>query len=148
MINQNLHLHGVLTLIHQQADGTIQQQHYDNLIMSAGYDFIADSLGNVANRPDVMNYIALGTGIEDTTPEQTTLSAELDRNPASYQHTPGQVSFSFSAQFPAGDATGAITEAGVFNASKGGIMFDRVTFPVVNKGKDDTLTTVFTFTMS
>jgi hypothetical protein len=27
-------------------------------------------------------------------------------------------------------------------------MFDRVVFPVVNKGVDDSLTAVFTFTMS
>ena len=29
-----------------------------------------------------------------------------------------------------------------------GIMLDRVVFPVVNKGADDSLTAVFTFTMS
>jgi hypothetical protein len=48
----------------------------------------------------------------------------------------------------AGDSTGALTEAGVFNAATGGIMLDRVVFPVVNKGADDSLTAVFTFTMS
>ncbi len=42
----------------------------------------------------------------------------------------------------------AITEAGVFNAASAGSMFDRVVFPVVNKGADDSLTAVFTFTMS
>jgi hypothetical protein len=41
-----------------------------------------------------------------------------------------------------------LTEAGVFNAASGGTMFDRVVFPVVNKGADDSLTAVFTFTMS
>ena len=46
------------------------------------------------------------------------------------------------------DATGALTEAGVFNAASAGAMFDRVVFPVVNKGVDDSLTAVFTFTMS
>jgi len=56
--------------------------------------------------------------------------------------------FTFTASFLAGDATGAITEAGVFNASSSGTMFDRVVFPVVNKGSDDSLTAVFTFTMS
>ncbi|MFM7002296.1 MAG: hypothetical protein ACKOXU_14755, partial [Limnohabitans sp.] len=39
-------------------------------------------------------------------------------------------------------------EAGVFNAASAGAMFDRVVFPVVNKGVDDSLTAVFTFTMS
>ena len=40
--------------------------------------------------------------------------------------------------------------AGAFtgNAATAGIMLDRVVFPVVNKGADDSLTAVFTFTMS
>ena len=34
------------------------------------------------------------------------------------------------------------------NASSAGTMLDRVTFAVINKGSDDSLTQTFTFTMS
>jgi hypothetical protein len=95
-----------------------------------------------------MGFIALGTGTTAAASTQSALVTELDRNAATYAHTAGTKTLTFSAGFVAGDATGAITEAGVFNAATAGIMFDRVVFPVVNKGADDSLTAVFTFTMS
>ena len=116
--------------------------------MNVGFDFIADAIGKSASRPSVMGFIALGTGTTAAAASQSALVSELDRNAATYAHTTGTKAFSFTADFPAGDGTGAITEAGVFNAASGGIMLDRVVFPVVNKGADDSLTAVFTFTMS
>ena len=56
--------------------------------------------------------------------------------------------FSFYVTFNAGEATGAITEAGLLNASSGGTLFDRVTFPVINKGALDIYNIDFTITFS
>lgn len=148
-MNQEIfQLHGAMTLIIQRANGDIETVHKDNIIVNVGFDFVADAIGKSASRPGVMSHIALGTGTTAAAATQTGLAAELDRNAATYAHTDGTKTFSFTADFPAGDATGAITEAGVFNAASGGIMFDRVVFPVVNKGADDSLSSVFTFTMT
>lgn len=148
MIQETMKLHGAITLLLNKANGNVETVHKDNIIVDVGFDFIADAIGKAASRPGVMGFIALGTGTTAAAAGQTALVTELDRNAATYAHTTGTKTFSFTANFPAGDATGAITEAGVFNAASAGIMLDRVVFPVVNKGADDSLTAVFTFTMS
>ncbi len=143
-----MQLHGAMTLFIYRANGDTETVYQDNLIVNVGFDFIADAIGKSASRPSVMGYIALGTGTTAAAATQSALVTEIDRNAATYAHTAGTKTFTFTADFLAGDATGAITEAGVFNAATAGIMFDRVVFPVVNKGADDSLTAVFTFTMS
>ncbi len=148
MIQESMQLHGAMTLIISRANGDTETVYKDNLIVNVGFDFIADAVGKSASRPSVMGYIALGTGTTAAAATQSALVTEIDRNAATYAHTAGTKTFTFTADFLAGDATGAITEAGVFNAATAGIMFDRVVFPVVNKGADDSLTAVFTFTMS
>jgi len=148
MIQESMKLHGAITLMLKKANGEVETVHKDNIIVNVGFDFIADAIGKAASRPGVMGFIALGTGTTAAAAGQTALVTELDRNAATYAHTAGTKTFTFTAGFAAGDATGAITEAGVFNASSSGIMLDRVVFPVVNKGADDSLTAVFTFTMS
>jgi hypothetical protein len=148
MIDETMQLQGAMTLIVRRASGDIETVHKDNIIVNVGFDFIADAIGKSASRPSVMGFIALGTGTTAAAASQSALVSELDRNAATYAHTTGTKAFSFTADFPAGDGTGAITEAGVFNAASGGIMLDRVVFPVVNKGADDSLTAAFTFTMS
>jgi hypothetical protein len=148
MIDESMQLHGAMTLIVSRVNGDTETIYRDNLIVNVGFDFIADAIGKAASRPAVMGYIALGTGTTAAASTQSALVTELDRNAATYAHTAGTKTFTFTADFPAGDGTGAITEAGVFNAATAGIMLDRVVFPVVNKGVDDSLTAVFTFTMS
>ncbi len=148
MIQESMKLHGAITLMLKKANGDVETVHKDNIIVDVGFDFIADAIGKSASRPGVMGRIALGTGTTAAAAGQTALVTEIDRNAATYAHTAGTKTFTFTADFAAGDATGAITEAGVFNASSSGIMLDRVVFPVVNKGADDSLTAVFTFTMS
>ena len=54
----------------------------------------------------------------------------------------------YTASFPAGTGTGAITEAGIFNNSSGGDMLCRSVFSVVNKGSDDAMSITWTVTVS
>lgn len=146
--NDKLKLHGALTLMLTKANGEVEVTQKDNIIVDVGFDFIADAIGKAASRPGVMGYIAVGTGTAAAATTQTTLGTEVSRLAATYAHTAGAKTFTFTTTFADGVATGALTEAGVFNAASAGIMLDRVVFPVVNKGADDTLTAVFTFTMS
>jgi hypothetical protein len=139
---------GAMTLVCEHADGTKTVVHKDNLIVDAGFDFICASLGNSGSRPNVVSHIAIGTSTTAPAAGQTALVAELDRNAATYAHTNGTKVFTMQATWAAGDGTGAITEAGVFNAAAAGTMLDRVTFSVVNKGAGDTMTITFTFTLS
>jgi hypothetical protein len=132
------------------ADGSISAYLKENGITDAGFSFIAHSVGNRAasGATNAMSHIAVGTGTTAFAAAQTALVTELNRQAASFSHTVGTKVFSFSANYAAGVATGAITEAGVFNAASAGTMLDRVVFSVINKGSDDSLTQTFTFTMS
>lgn len=146
--NDDLKLKGTLELVLNKANGDVQSFRKDNIIVDVGFDFIANAIGLDVGRPAVMSHIAVGSGTTAPAAGQTALVTEITRVAATYSHTAGTKTFQFQATFAAGVGTGAITESGVVNASSGGILFDRVTFPVVNKGADDTLTATFTFTMS
>jgi hypothetical protein len=151
MINQALNIKGSLTLTLKKANGDVQVVRKDNIIVNGGFDFICDAIGNAASRPACMGYIALGTGTTSPVATQTALVSELastGRKTAAYTHTAGTKVMTFTTTFNPGEATGAITEAGVFNAASAGTMFDRVLFNVVNKGADDTITVTFQFTLS
>ena len=141
-------LHGRMEAWLTRPDGSVLVRAKDNLIVNAGFSFIAQSVGLSAGRPGVMSHVAVGTGSTAAAAANTTLVSELARKAASFSHMAGTKVFQFEATFNPGEATGAITEAGVFNAASAGTMLDRVVFAVINKGADDTLTQRFTFTMS
>ena len=146
--DDRLRLHGRLEARLYKADGSVLVRVKDNLIVDTGFSFIAQSVGLAAGRPNVMSHIGVGTGTTASATGNTALVTEIARKAATFSHTTGTKTFQFEATFNAGEATGAITEAGVFNASTSGTLFDRVVFAVINKGADDTLTQRFTFTMS
>ena len=145
---EKLRLHGSFTGVLRHPDGSVECRHKDNLILDVGFDFIADAIGNGASRPAVMAYTAVGEGTTEAAASQTGLVSELARKAATYAHTTGTKTFTFTTTFAAGEATGAITEAGICNASSSGIFLDRVTFAVINKGADDTYESHFQFTLS
>jgi len=149
-LNEALTLKGAMTAVLTKADGTVETRYKDNIIVNAGFDFIADAIGKVSSRPGCMNHIAVGTGTTAAAATQTALVEEMTggRLAATYAHTAGTKVFTLTANFNAGVATGAITEVGAFNAATGGTMFDRLTFAVINKGALDTLAVTLTFTMS
>lgn len=145
---EKLKMHGAMELVLEKADGTIETRRKDNLIVDVGFDLICDALGRASGRPNVISHIAVGTGSAAVASNQTGLATEHSRLAATYAHTALTKVFTMTTTFPAGTATGALTEAGVFNAASGGTMLDRVVFAVINKGADDTLTVTFTFTLS
>ncbi len=141
-------LHGRMEARLVKPDGTIIVRAKDNLIVDVGFSFVAQAIGLSSGRPAVMSHIAVGTGTTAAAAGNTALVTEILRKAATFSHTAGTKVFQFEATFNAGEATGAITEAGVLNAASAGAMLDRVVFAVINKGADDTLTQRFTFTMS
>lgn len=147
-INEGLLMKGSFCATIRRANGDVEVMRKDNLILSVGFDFIANAIGAATNRPAVMGYTAVGTGANAAVPEQTALESELARKAAVYAHVAGTKVFSFTTFFAAGEATGAITEAGVCNAADKGIFIDRVVFDVINKAADDEMTTNFEFTLS
>ena len=147
MTSENLKMKGSFILTLEKANGDIEVTRKDNIILNVGFDFICDAIAGTS-RPAIMNYIAVGTGVTSPVATQTALITETLRKTATYAHTVGTKVFTLTSTFNPGEATGAITEAGVVNGSSAGIFLDRVLFSVINKGVDDTLTAQFQFTLS
>ena len=138
----------VVTVVGELMDseGNLKQKFVKhNLITDAGYDFMADCLCN-ATRPSPLKYIAVGTGATEPDSADTALEAELLRKLCDYTHVSGEHFFALGTTLEQGEATGALTEAGILNASTNGVLFDRVVFPVINKEPLDTYRISFTAT--
>lgn len=119
----------------QKADGTTICWQKDNMIVDGGYEFLLNSMFEKNNRPYPISYIAFGSGSTATTSNMTALENEVIRVPAEWEWKPEQRVVSVYATITITDPI-VISEAGLFNAETGGIMFDRVTFTA--KGLDET----------
>ena len=125
----------------------------DNTFMAVGDAHVADQL-DVSPDEAVMGFMSVGTGTTAFTTASTTLNSEIDRNSLNASY-PDQTLGSddndivYKANWAAGDATDALTEAGIFNSSvtDQGTMLAASTFSVINKGASDTLTITWTVTV-
>ena len=140
MINDNLTLTGALTI----SLNDVVVQETNNLVVTAGKNWVADRM-NDANT--VMTHMALGTSTTAAAAGQTALVAELDRNGLT-STTVSTNTVAYGCTWAAGDGTGAITEAGLFDAASTGDMLARTVFSVVNKGASDSITITWTITIS
>jgi len=139
VVGAPLHFRGVLT----GPDGVVKQQvHVYNTVTTAGLAGIADQLlaSPSLNKP---THMAVGTGTGGT----TSLTTELDRN-ALTSKTRATATVTMVGDWAAGDGTGALTEAGVFDAASAGNMWLYTTFSVVNKGASDTFSIDWDLTIS
>ncbi len=135
---------GRVEVILTKGDGSIEREVFDNLVVTVGKAHIAARLG--ASPPAAMSHIAIGTGATGPVVGDTALQTELDRNAAT--PTPSANTIAYAATWLPGDGTGAITEAGIFNAASAGVMLSRVTFPVKNKDAADTFAINWTITIN
>tara|TARA_B100000925_G_C21755905_1_gene365579 strand:- start:103 stop:528 length:426 start_codon:yes stop_codon:yes gene_type:complete len=120
-------------------------QEIDNLVVTAGKGYVASRMKDAT--ATAMSHMAVGTGSTAAAASDTALGSELDRN-ALTSTTVTNNEVAYVCSYAAGDATGAITEAGLFNASSSGTMLCRTVFSVVNKGASDAMTITWTVTVS
>lgn len=145
MIQETVKATGALQIKLYGPDGKLkQEQNVKNLVVTTGKGFIA---GRMVGTPTVMSHMAIGSGTVDPTVGDTTLGTELGRVSLTSSAASGAV-VTYVASFGAGTGTGAVTEAGIFNASSAGTLLCRTEFAVVNKGADDSLSITWTVTVS
>lgn len=140
----NVTVTGTPRIVLTDKDGNVKQDFsVPNLVVTTGKTFIA---ARMVGTPTAMSHMALGTGTTAAAVGNTALETELVRVALATASSTGAVT-TYVASFPAGTGTGAITESGIFNASSSGTMLCRTTFPVVNKGADDTMSITWTITI-
>lgn len=127
-----------------RADGTATTEVVDNLVVDSGLAWIAARL---TGSPAPMDHMAIGSN--GTAPEywNTGLYAEVQPRVALTASTSGRTT-TYSATFGPGVATGTVSELGIFNASSGGTMLNRVVFSPRQKGPEDTVKVTWTVTQS
>ncbi len=147
MINENLKLSGQLGIVLRDKDGNIKEERTEkNLVVTTGLNYIASRMKDAT--ANVMSHMALGSGTTSAAAGQTDLVTLLGSREALDSTTVTANAVAYVASFEAGDATGAVTEAGIFNAASSGTMLCRTVFSVVNKAADDTMTVTWTITLS
>lgn len=146
-MNTMIGIKGRARLVLRDEHGRVKRDEtVENLITDAGRDAI---IARLASSPGtaVPTHMAVGTGTTAAAAADTTLETESDRN-ALTSNTVSDNVLTMVGDWAAGDATAALTEAGVLSASSSGTLFSRAVFSEINKGASDTLQITWTYTLS
>jgi len=147
MLKDALKLKGRVGIVLKDKDGNIKEtRDIDNLVVDAGLDYIASRMKDAT--ATAMSHMALGSDSTAAAAGNTDLGSILGSREALDSTTVTDNTVQYVASFEAGDATGAVVEAGIFNAASAGTMLCRTVFAVVNKQADDTMTVTWTITIS
>ncbi len=141
MINDDLKLKGKLAIA---LNGEVVQE-IDNLVVTDGKEYVASRMKDAT--ATAMSHMAIGSGSTAAAASNSALGNQLGRVSLTSTTVSGAV-VTYVATFGAGTGTGAVTEAGLFNASSSGTMLCRTVFSVVNKGAADSMTITWTVTVS
>lgn len=145
MFNDQLKVTGDVVVEITGPDGLVKdRREIKNLVVTTGKTFIA---ARMVGTPTEMSHMALGADNTAAAVGDTALGSELGRVALASDTSSGAI-VTYTASFPAGTATGANVEAGIFNASSGGTMLCRTVFAVVNKGADDAMSITWAITVS
>lgn len=147
---EKLGVKGQLAVVLTGPDGKVKaEQVIPNLVVNTGLAYIVSRM--VGTSKDPMSHMALGSGTTAPAAGDTALQTQLGSRVALSSSTisgDNNEKVVYIAAFGAGEGTGAVTEAGIFNDASAGDMLCRTTFAVVNKGADDTLQITWTITLS
>lgn len=145
MIRDGLKITGAVEITLFDKDGQVKDQRsIKNLVVTTGKTFIA---ARMVGTPTVMSHMAIGEDNTAADAGDTALGSEAGRVALASATSSGAVA-TYTATFGAGTGTGAIVEAGIFNADTAGTMLCHSVFPVVNKGADDGMSITWTVTVS
>ena len=147
---ENLRSRGRLSIvITDQYGQTKEKREVDNLVVNAGLAYITSRMVGTAS--SVMSHMAVGSGTATAAAANTDLGNLLGSRKALTSTTisgTNNESVVYVGTFNPGEGTGAITEAGIFNAASSGDMLCRTVFAVVNKAVTDTMVITWTITLS
>lgn len=145
---ETLKLKGELQVVLTGSDGIVRETHdFKNLVVSTGLNFIVSRMKDTS--ATAMSHMELGTGSTAAAAGDTTLGTAISGSRSALTSTTVSTNtITYVASFAAGTGTGAVTEAGIFNASSAGTILARTVFPVVNKQSGDSMTVSWVITVS
>jgi hypothetical protein len=147
MLTDSIKLKGRVGIVVKGKDGNVKEtRNVNNLVVDAGLDYIASRMKDAT--ATAMTHMGLGTGTTAAAAGDTDLGSLAGSREALDSTTVTDNTVKYVCNFEANDVTGAITEAGIFNASTGGTMLCRVKFDPVNLTSTDTISVDWTITIS
>jgi hypothetical protein len=145
--NEQVKLSGAFTVTLTDKDGVVKDvREVKNVVVTAGKNHLAAVLAESPAATTFMPYIAVGTGATGATASDTTLQTESFRKLGTKSSSTNV--WQNTVILNAGEATGTITEAGIFSASSSGTMLARQTFTGVVKSASDLLTVTWQITFA
>jgi len=146
MLQDSLKLSGRVGIVLRDKDGNIiEEQTTENLVVNDGLNFICSRMEGTSQ--NVMSHMAVGTDSTAVAAGDTTLGTEIARV-ALTSTTVSTNTIEYVASYSAGTGTGALVEAGIFNAASAGDMLCSVRFDVINKAAADSMTITWTITLT
>jgi hypothetical protein len=143
-------MRGNVDIVLRKSDGSIKdKREIHNLVVNTGLAYIISRM--VGTSKNVMSHMAIGAGTTAAAAGDTALESQLGSRVTLDSTTiagSNNEKVVYVATFGTGVGTGAVTEAGVFNAGTSGDMLCRTVFAVVNKAADDTMEITWTITLS
>ena len=147
MIKDNLKLRGDVSIVLKSADGSVKDSRaIKNLVVNDGLNFIVSRMKDTTQ--GAMSHMAVGSSTTAAAAGQTDLVSILGSREALDSTAVSTNTVTFISSFSSGSGTGAVTEAGIFNASTSGDMLCRSVFPVVNKQATDSMTISWTISLT
>ena len=139
---------GALRIVVTSAEGQVKEDvQVKNLVVNTGLNYIVSRMKDAT--ATAMTHMELGTGTTAAAAADTALGTAISGSRTALTSTTvSSNTITYVASFAAGTGTGAVTEAGIFNASSAGTMLCRTVFPVVNKQAGDSMTVTWTVTVS
>ncbi len=137
---------GKVKIILEDSSGkVITTREVKNTIVTSGKELVAQLF--CGEKTDPISQVGVGSDSAATSASDTGLKKEISPR-VNIQKVEGQTKYttteegkakvSLSATFDGDNGVGALSEAGIF--SKAGVLYNRVTFDVINKAKGHILT--------
>ena len=153
-LKENLGVIGELTIQVFDQNGNLKSAtKVPNLVVTNGKNYIASRMAGAS--VTTMGYMAIGTGTGTPIAGDVNLGTEASSGRQSMTFVSSTNTVTGTATFAAGQGTGSITEAGIFNygtyaasPSAGQFMLCRTTFPPVNKASGDSIAITWVVTVS
>lgn len=133
-------------VLRDEAGNVTQEVTVPNLVVTTGLAYIASRMKDAT--ATAMTHMGVGAGTVDPVVGDTALGTALGARIALTSTIVTANAVEYIATFAAGSGTGAVTEAGIFNALTSGTMLCRTEFAVINKGASDSMTITWTVTVS
>lgn len=137
---------GVVEFVLRDQYGNIKQQFYTkNMVVTAGRNFITSRMNGTSSA--VMSHMEVGTSSTAAALGQTALITAVAGSRTALTPSVVNNEITYTCLFN-GSFTGALTEAGIFNAASAGTMLCRTVFSAINKAALDTLTITWKVTIT